>query len=170
MPSTVITAARCTGTCGTTWAPPSSSTSRSSNARPRRPCRSRTPAGAATCTATHCTCRTARWSPTGETHENCPRNALSASRRNARVAVSAVGHEEWVVDDVSCRGHHEVRPVVPGRGQADEGPDPGRGGVRDRLVPGQRPASADQRGAEPAGGWTLGHDAATQAAGDQVLL
>src|SRR5664279_2261986 len=106
----------------------------------------------------------------GETHENCPRNALRASRRNARVAVSVVGHEEWVVDDVSCRGHHEVRPVVPGRGQADEGPDTGRGGVRDRLVPGQRPASADQRGAEPAGGWTLGHDAATQAAGDQVLL
>src|SRR5664280_491891 len=106
----------------------------------------------------------------GETHENCPRNALRASRRNARVAVSVVGHEEWVVDDVSCRGHHEVRTVVPGRGQADEGPDTGRGGVRDRLVPGQRPASADQRGAEPAGGWTLGHDAATQAAGDQVLL
>src|SRR5664279_2722192 len=99
--------------------------------------------------------------PSGETHENCPRNALRASRRNARVAVSVVGHEEWVVDDVSCRGHHEVRTVVPGRGQADEGPDTGRGGVRDRLVPGQRPASADQRGAEPAGGWTLGHDAAT---------
>src|SRR5664279_4058018 len=36
----------------------------------------------------------------GETHENCPRNALRASRRNARVAVSVVGHEEWVVDDV----------------------------------------------------------------------
>ena len=35
---------------------------------------------------------------------------------------------------------------------------------------GQRPASADQRGAEPAGGWTLGHHAAAQAAGDQVLL
>jgi uncharacterized protein len=34
MPSTVITAARCTGTCGTTWAPPSSSTSRSSSATP----------------------------------------------------------------------------------------------------------------------------------------
>ena len=66
--------------------------------------------------------------------------------------MSVVGHEEWVVDDVSCRGHHEVRPVVQGRGQADEGPDPGRGGVRDRLVPGQRPASADQRGAEPAAG------------------
>src|SRR5664280_287281 len=113
---------------------------------------------------------TAPPSPRGETHENCPRNALRASRRNARVAVSVVGHEEWVVDDVSCRGHHEVRTVVPGRGQADEGPDTGRGGVRDRLVPGQRPASADQRGAEPAGGWTLGHDAATQAAGDQVLL
>src|SRR5664280_3062479 len=67
----------------------------------------------------------------GETHENCPRNALRASRRNARVAVSVVGHEEWVVDDVSCRGHHEVRTVVPGRGQADEGPDTGRGGVSD---------------------------------------
>src|SRR5664279_4213138 len=59
--------------------------------------------------------------PGGETHENCPRHALRATRRNARVAVSVVGHEEWVVDDVSCRGHHEVRPVVPGRGQADEG-------------------------------------------------
>src|SRR5664280_2155704 len=115
-------------------------------------------------------CAAGRQQRNGETHENCPRNALRASRRNARVAVSVVGHEEWVVDDVSCRGHHEVRTVVPGRGQADEGPDTGRGGVRDRLVPGQRPASADQRGAEPAGGWTLGHDAATQAAGDQVLL
>jgi hypothetical protein len=31
-----------------------------------------------------------------------------------------------------------------------KGPDPGRGRVRDRLVAGQRPASADQRGAEPA--------------------
>jgi hypothetical protein len=37
-----------------------------------------------------------------ETHENCPRNAVRASRRNARVAVSVSGHERWVVDEVSC--------------------------------------------------------------------
>ena len=47
--------------------------------------------------------------PGGETHQNCPRNALRASRRNARVAVTVVGHGEWVVDDVAGRGHHEVR-------------------------------------------------------------
>ena len=41
-----------------------------------------------------------------------------------------------------------------GGGQADQGSDPGRGGVRDRLVAGQRPAPVDQRGAAPAGVWT----------------
>ena len=34
------------------------------------------------------------WGQDGETHENCPRNALRASHRNARVALSVVGHEE----------------------------------------------------------------------------
>jgi len=29
-----------------------------------------------------------------ETHENCPRNASRASRRNARVTVSLLGYEE----------------------------------------------------------------------------
>src|SRR6478672_6201014 len=81
---------------------------------------------------------------TGETHENCPRNAVRASRRNARVAASVVGHGEWVVDDVSGRGHYEVRQGVQGRRQADEGSHPGRGDVGDRLVAGQRPASADK--------------------------
>ena len=38
--------------------------------------------------------RFAQRPPSGETHEYCPRNALRASRRNARVAVSVVGHEE----------------------------------------------------------------------------
>ena len=32
-----------------------------------------------------------------------------------------VGYEEWVFDDGSCRDHHEVRPGVQVRGQADEG-------------------------------------------------
>src|SRR6478752_4427558 len=92
----------------------------------------------------------------GETHENCPRNAVRASRRNARVAASVVGHGEWVVDDVSGRGHYEVRQGVQGRRQADEGSHPGRGDVGDRLVAGQRPASAVRRRAAPARGRPAG--------------
>jgi len=36
----------------------------------------------------------------GETHEDCPRNAVRASRRNARVAVSVVG---YMADSDDCR-------------------------------------------------------------------
>jgi hypothetical protein len=69
-----------------------------------------------------------------ETHENCPRNALRASRRNARETVSVVVHEEWVVDDVSCRGHHQVRQGVCEGLEEGQGPDPGPDSRGDGLV------------------------------------
>src|SRR5664279_108461 len=56
----------------------------------------RSPPGVApSCTALDAECGACVRLPQhhGETHENCPRNALRASRRNARVAVSVVGHE-----------------------------------------------------------------------------
>jgi hypothetical protein len=34
------------------------------------------------------------------THENCPRNTLGASDRNAREMVTVVRHEKWAVDGV----------------------------------------------------------------------
>lgn len=46
------------------------------------------------------------WISDDLTHENCPRNALGASGKNAREMVTLVRHGMWVVDDVSCRGHH----------------------------------------------------------------
>ncbi|HEX9178469.1 MAG TPA: hypothetical protein VF874_21115, partial [Mycobacterium sp.] len=45
----------------------------------------------------------------GKHHEKCPRNALGASRKNARETVILARHGEWAVDVVSCRGHREVR-------------------------------------------------------------
>src|SRR5665647_125236 len=68
-----------------------------------------------------------------ETHENCPRNALRASRRNARETVTLLGHERWVVDEVSCRGHHQVREGVCEGRQEGQGQGSRRGRVGDRL-------------------------------------
>ena len=46
-------------------------------------------------------------------------NPLRAARGNARETVSVVGHGEWVVDDVSCRGQG---PSTPGRATATTPP------------------------------------------------
>ena len=60
-----------------------------------------------------------------ETHENCPRNAFRASRRNAHVTVSILRHEKWVVYDVSRRGHYEIWQNVREGCEGGQGPDPG---------------------------------------------
>jgi len=46
------------------------------------------------------------------THENCPRNTLGASDKNAREMVIVVRHGKWAVDGVSGRDHDEVRQGV----------------------------------------------------------
>jgi hypothetical protein len=61
---------------------------------------------------------------TDEHHENCPRNTLGASTKNARETVSVVGHEEWAVDDVSCRGDQQVRQGVCEGFEEGQGPGP----------------------------------------------
>ena len=48
----------------------------------------------------------------GLTHEKYPRKDLGASDKNARETVTVVRHGKWVVDDVSCRDHHQVREGV----------------------------------------------------------
>jgi hypothetical protein len=48
----------------------------------------------------------------GKHHEKCPRNALHASRKDARETVILVRHGKWVVDVVSRRDHREVRHGV----------------------------------------------------------
>src|ERR1700739_2598222 len=70
----------------------------------------------------------------GLTHENCPRNTLGASRKNAREMVTVVRHGKWAVDDVSGRGHHQVRQGVGDAAEEQHGPESGAGGRGDRLV------------------------------------
>lgn len=61
-----------------------------------------------------------------KTHEECRRNAFGASRRSARVTVSILGYENWAVDEVSCRGHQEVRQGVREGVKGGQRPDPRR--------------------------------------------
>jgi len=72
----------------------------------------------------------------GLTHENCPRNTLGASRKNAREMVTVVRHGKWAVDGVSGRGHHQVRQGVCEGIEEGQGPDFGSGEVGDGLVAG----------------------------------
>jgi hypothetical protein len=70
------------------------------------------------------------------THENCPRNALGASDKNAREMVIVVRHGKWVVDGVSGRGHRQVCQGVCEGVEEGQGPDLGSGDVGDGLVSG----------------------------------
>jgi hypothetical protein len=75
----------------------------------------------------------------GGTRENCPRNAYRASRRNARETLTVCGHEEWVVDAVSCRAEVTTRYAKALDGlQRDgvliDGVDRYSPAVRDELV------------------------------------
>ena len=99
-----------------------------------------------------------------ETHENCPRNAVRASRGNARETVSVRGHGEWVVDGVSGRDHNEVNrrggpgsPLVAARRSTPE-PAAAQGGrvsaqsrVRRRLLRPVRAGPVTVRRAAPPG-------------------
>ena len=77
-----------------------------------------------------------------ETHENCPRNTLGASRKSARETVTVVRHGKWVVDGGSCRDHGKVCQDVCEGFEEGQGADSGSGGRGDWLVAGQRPAQA----------------------------
>jgi hypothetical protein len=55
------------------------------------------------------------------THENCPRNALGASHKNAREMVTVVRHGKWVVDGISRGGHRQVRQGLRVASKKDEG-------------------------------------------------
>ncbi len=70
----------------------------------------------------------------GLTHENCPRNTLGASRKNAREMVTVVRHGEWVVDEVSRGDHRQVRQGVCEGLEEGQGADSGSGGRGDRVV------------------------------------
>lgn len=63
-----------------------------------------------------------------EHHWKCPRNALGASTKNARETVINLGYGGWVVSEVTCRGHGEVREGACEGEQEGQGPNSGSGG------------------------------------------
>ena len=90
------------------------------------------------------------WQDLGKHHENCPRNTLRASRRNARETVTVVGMGSGL--SMTSRAEITTRYArAYGKARRRTGADPGRGGGGDRLVAGQRPAPADRRGEAAAG-------------------
>lgn len=74
------------------------------------------------------------WLQPGKHHAECPRNALGASRKNARETVIVARHGEWAVDVVSCRDHREVREGVCERAEGGQRSGSGSGGGGHWLV------------------------------------
>src|SRR5665647_2246059 len=110
------------------------------------------------------------WVGADETHENCPRNALRASRRNARETVTLLGHERWVVAEVSCRGHHQVRAGVCEGRQEGQGQGSRRGRVGDRLNARQCAPPSGRCRTAITWGRAAGRESAEEAAGFEILL